>query len=294
MVPLQQQEEDIGLCSVEVELDQASSSPAIALTAQVSADVWHRLLGHMNPRSMELLRRTDGNGVNYTGTVSGCDICALGKSQQKAHPKTTKHKTEGPMELVYTDLMGSITPAAKGGYTYISKFTDDFSRMNEIFLLKSKTEAFESLHLYNMTVAVKLGLRIQRLRADKGGEYISKEFKKLCVSSGIAMEYTATATPQQNGVSELDGRTLATIAGCLLKDGNFPRNLWGELFFTAVYLANRSPHSALGGTTPFSRMHGKEAVLSDLRAIGSRAFVHIETHYEGRQGMGGQALRIQP
>ncbi|CAN0317868.1 unnamed protein product, partial [Scytosiphon promiscuus] len=243
-----------------------------------SADVWHRRLGHMNPRNMELLRRTDGNGVDYTGAVSGCDICALGKSQQKAHPKTTKHTTDGPMELVYTDLMGPITPAAKGGYTYISKFTDDFSRMKEVFLLKSKAEAIESLHLYNMTVAVKLGLRIQRLRADKSGEYISKEFKKLCVNSGITLEYTATATPQQNGVSERDGRTLSTIVRCLLKDGNFPRNMWGELFFTAVYLSNRSPHAALGGATPFSKMHGKEAVMSDLRAIGARAFVHIETY----------------
>ncbi|CAN0374371.1 unnamed protein product, partial [Laminaria digitata] len=155
----------------------------------------------MNPRNMELLRKTDGNGVNYTGTVSVCNICAWGKSQQKAQPKTTKHKTDGPMELVYTDLMGPITPAAKGGYTYISKFTDDFSRMKEIFLLK-----------------------------------------------------------------------------CLLKDGKFPRNMWGELFFAAVYLSNRSPHSALGGATPFSKLHGKETVMSDLRTIGARAFVHIETH----------------
>lgn len=126
MVPLPQQEEDVGLCSFEVELDKASWSPAIALTAQVSADVWHRRLGHLNPRKMELPRKADGNGVNYTGTVSGCDICALGKSQKKTHPKTSKHKTNRPMELVYTNHMGPITPAAKGVYTYISKFTDDF------------------------------------------------------------------------------------------------------------------------------------------------------------------------
>ena len=61
-------------------------------------------------------------------------------------------------------------------------------------------------------------------------------------------------------------------------DGNFPLNLWGEMFFTAVYLFNRSPQSALAGATPFSRMNGKEAVMSDIRAIGSRAFVHTETH----------------
>ena len=285
---LNQHQKDAGMCSFDVSLraldgvtygrSEKPSTPSVALPAQVSADTWHRRLGHMNPCNMELLRKVEGNGVEYTGTVSGCDICAVGKSTQKAHPKKDKHTTDGPMELVYTDLMGPITPAARGGYKYVSKFTDGFSRMKEIFLLKSKAEAVNSLHLYNMTVAVPLGLRIQRLRCDKGGEYTSKEFKQLCINSGITMEYTATATPQQNGVSERDGRTLATMTRCLLKDGNFPRNMWGELFFTAVHLCNRAPHSALGGATPFLKMHGKEADLSGLRAIGSRAFVHIETH----------------
>ncbi|CAN0020693.1 unnamed protein product, partial [Ascophyllum nodosum] len=43
--------------------------------ATADADIWHRRLGHMNPRSMELLRRKEGNGVEYTGTISDCDIC---------------------------------------------------------------------------------------------------------------------------------------------------------------------------------------------------------------------------
>ena len=42
--------------------------------------------------------------------------------------------------------------------------------MEVIFLLKSITEAAYSLHFYNKTVAVPLGLRIQRLRCNKGGE----------------------------------------------------------------------------------------------------------------------------
>lgn len=48
------------------------------------------------------------------------------------------------MELVYTDLMGPITPAAKGGYLYVAKFTDDCTRMKEIFLPNSKAEAADS------------------------------------------------------------------------------------------------------------------------------------------------------
>ncbi|CAN0587889.1 unnamed protein product, partial [Laminaria digitata] len=64
-----------------------------------------------------------------------------------------------------------------------------------------------------------------RLRADKGGEYISNDFEKLRVNSGITMEYTATATPQQNGVPERDGRKISTIVRCLVMDCNFPRNM---------------------------------------------------------------------
>ena len=53
-------------------------TPGVALAAHVSADTWHK--GHINPARMELLRKTEGNGVEYTGTVSGCYICAVGRS----------------------------------------------------------------------------------------------------------------------------------------------------------------------------------------------------------------------
>lgn len=83
--------------------------------------------------------------------------------------------------------MGRITPAAKGGYTYVAKFTDDYTRIKDIFLHKSKAKAIDSLHLYNKNVAVPLGLRIQCLRADNDREYTSQRFLKLCVAAGISV-----------------------------------------------------------------------------------------------------------
>ena len=174
--------------------------------------------------------------------------------------------------------MGPFTPPAKGGYRYVSKFTDDYSRMKEVYLLRNKSEAPESLHQYNTTVSIPLGLRIEIVRCDKGGEYIGKEFKTLCVNAGINIEYTATNTAPQDGISEKDGQTLARVTRCLMKDGNFPPSLWGEVIFTVAYLPNGLPHSALGGATPYFRMHNEEADLSGLRAIGARAFVHREIY----------------
>ena len=292
VILLKQDPRDQGMCSLDITFQRDShgvlgksegvspdSGSGVVYTATTSASVWHRRLGHMNPRNMEVLRNKKGNGVEYTGTISGCDICSVTKSKQQAHPKKSTRKTTRPMQLVYTDLMGPFTPAAKGGYRFVSKFTDDYSRMKEILLLKNKTEAAESLHQYNMTVAAPLGLRIENLRCDKGGEYTGQEFRTLCVGAGINIEYTATNTPQQNGVSERDGQTLAKITRCLMKDGDVPPFMWGELMFTATYLANRSPHSTLEGATPYSKMHNLEPDLTGLRAIGARAlFVHRETY----------------
>ena len=89
---------------------------------------------------------------------------------------------------------------------------------------------------------------------------------------------------------------LATMVRCVLKDGNFPDNMWGELFFTAVYLSNRSPHAALGGATPFSKMHNKEADIFVLRVIGARAFVHTETYTTklGAEAFEGKLCGFRP
>ena len=89
-LPLNQHGEHAGVCSFDLSLPtvdgktlgkmavtgvtETSSTPGMALAARVSADTWHRRLGHMNPRNMELFRKTEGNGVEYTGTVSGCGI----------------------------------------------------------------------------------------------------------------------------------------------------------------------------------------------------------------------------
>eukprot|EP00752_Nemacystus_decipiens_P010633 g9470.t1 len=54
--------------------------------------------------------------------------------------------------------------------------------------------------------------------------------------------------------------------------------LWGEICETAVFLINRAPHRAIDGSSPFTKLFGKEPDLSGLRAIGARAFVHKERY----------------
>ena len=52
------------------------------------------------------------------------------------------------------------------------------------------------------------GMKIKALRADRGGEYLSEEFKSHMKECGIRAESTAAYSPQQNGVAEWGSRTV--------------------------------------------------------------------------------------
>ena len=223
------------------------------------------------------MQRHDGNGINFDGTVADCDVCALGKGQQLAHPKKAQHAgITRPFQLCYGDSMGPFTPEAYGGFKYVSKITDQSTRWTAVYLLENKSYAFDSFRLFVSSTVIPCGSRVIRWRADKGGEYTSEEFKQYCLETGITQEFAATNTPQQNGVFEHVGRTLCSTVRCLLVDSELSPKLWGELMLTAAYICNRIPHSGLHTETPFKPLYGKETNLSYVKTIGARAFVHIK------------------
>ena len=104
-----------------------------------------------------------------------------------------------------------------GGNRYYISFIDDYSRKVWVYCLKDKSEAFEKFKDYKVKVENFTRLKIKTLRNDRGGEYLSNEFKKFCRNNGIRHELTARHTPQQNGVCERQNRTIMEMARCLLR-----------------------------------------------------------------------------
>ena len=228
-------------------MDFASTVDAAGVTLRTeSVELWHRRMGHINTRSMDILRKEKGNGVEYTGDFPTC------KCAQQTHPKRASYDVSRPFQLVTTDLMGPLSPPALGGSRYVSKFLDQLTKWNEVFLLKEKNSAVDTVQLYNQTVVIPSGLSLlERLRADKEGENTGAAFRKYCLDVGIKLKFASTNTPQQIDANERIDRTLAGMVRCLLSDSGLPPFLWRELFLTASYLSNRAPHAALGNKTPF-------------------------------------------
>ena len=244
----------------------AYGATELAMNAVSKAQVWHRRLGHLNKRSLELMQWHGGNGITFDGTIADCDVCAVGKGQQLAHPKKAQHAgITRPFQLCYGDLMDPFTPEAYRGFKGVSKITDQFTRWTAAYLLERKSCAFDSFRLFVTSTVIPCGGRVIRWRADKGGEYTSEAFKQYCLETGIIQEFVATNMPQQNGVSERVGRTLCSMLRYLLVESGLPPKLWGAFMLTAAYPCSRMAHSGLDMETPFKRLYGKESSLSHLK-----------------------------
>ena len=87
---------------------------------------------------------------------------------------------------------------------------------------------------------------------------------------------------EQNGVAERLNRTLVEAIRAMLLDTNLPHKFWAEAISTAAYLRNRSPTSAVEGTTPHEAWYGQKPRMEHLRVFGSTAYVHIPKDKRGK------------
>ena len=110
--------------------------------------------------------------------------------------------------LIHSDVCGPFNVAARGGYRYFITFTDDFSRYGYVYLMTHKSESFEKFKEFKNEVQNQLGKSIKILRSDRGGEYLSHEFRDYLAECGILSQLTPPGTPQWNDVSERRNRTL--------------------------------------------------------------------------------------
>ena len=117
-LPPQEFENDLYLFSLN--LVSGTSAPELATQAAATATLWHWRMGHPNRKNLDLLKEVDNNEMSFDGTVPDCDVCPVGKSRQRTHPKTADQHVQRPFQLVFTDLMGHFTPEGLGGYKCVS------------------------------------------------------------------------------------------------------------------------------------------------------------------------------
>ena len=107
--------------------------------------LWHRRLGHLNQRSMELMLKegfVDHLGCSPRGEVGVCEPCIGGK-QSSTSFEHSQTKTSKPLELVHSDVCGKMGKKSIGGAEYFLTLIDDFTHYTWIFPLKTKDQVFQ-------------------------------------------------------------------------------------------------------------------------------------------------------
>ena len=118
--------------------------------------------------------------------------------------------------------------STKAGNRYFLTFIDDCTRMCWVYFLRNKSEVFGIFKKFKSTVELQSGYKLKKLRSDRGGEYISVEFREFCEEIGMERQLTVAYTPQQNGVAERRNRTIVEMARCMMTEKGVPFDFWAE------------------------------------------------------------------
>ena len=71
-------------------------------------------------------------------------------------------------------------------------------------------------------------MKIKKVRSDNGTEFKNANVDTFLDEEGISHEFSATYTPQQNGVVERKNRTLIKMARTMLGEYKTPKHFLGR------------------------------------------------------------------
>ena len=99
-----------------------------------------------------------------------------------------------------------------------------------MYVLKQKSEVFDTFQKWKALVENESGHKLKVLRTDRGGEYTSSEFEKFLQSAGMRHEMTVPKTPEQNGVAKQMNRTLVESVRSMLSGASPSRTTSSEMW----------------------------------------------------------------
>ncbi|GJT13502.1 retrotransposon protein, putative, ty1-copia subclass [Tanacetum coccineum] len=177
-----------------------------------------------------LLRSTDDESFDQ------CVSCLSGKMTRKSFPHRPERATD-LLGIIHTDVCGPLRHVSRQGASYFITFTDDYSRYG------------------------------YALRSDRGGEYISQEFKDYLKACGIVQQLTPPYTPQHNGVSERRNHTLLNMVRSMMNLTTLPLSFWDYALESATRILNMVPTKKVD-KTPYELWYEKVPKLSYLKVMG--------------------------
>ena len=160
---------------------------------QAKEDAWHRPYGVQNLQTWAKEELVDGFDFNSPQTINFCEPCMEGKQQRRKFPD--RKGSDGPLDLVHSDVCGTMNAKPLSGGAYFQTFADDKTRCVWIYILKHKDEVFPWFLEWKPLVELSLKQKATTLLIDNGGGFESvRTVNALAVQNGLKWHLMDVAT----------------------------------------------------------------------------------------------------
>ncbi|GJW65580.1 retrotransposon protein, putative, ty1-copia subclass [Tanacetum coccineum] len=193
------------------------------------------------------------------GSASSSDNCHYAPSITRGVVSVSRLVDNGFVQC-FTDCGISVS---KNGVLYFN-------------VVPRQDKSLETFKVFKNEVENQLGKTIKAIRSDRGGEYISQEFKDYLKANGIVQQLTPPYTPQHNRVSERRNRTLLDMVRSMMNLTTLPLSFWDYALESATRILNMVPTKKVD-KTPYELWYGKVPNLSYLKVWGCEALVKRDT-----------------
>jgi hypothetical protein len=259
----------------------ASAMSATPPLLEITLEDLHKCLGHCSYKALKRMVQSGRfpNLKPINNIRPQCRICELAK----ANCAPIAHIQSSPLASSYgdhthSDVWGPATVQTPFHKKYALILLDNATWWITAPLMRHKSDALSRFVGHLLRKRAQYNITPKIFQSNRGGEFTSADFSAYLESHGIICKLTVHDTPKHNGAAEQAWRTLLNIVRTLLFASNLPQKLWGEALQHAIYVYNRSPHSILGGRSPYEARFKTTPNLSNLWEFGSWVFVHITTN----------------
>ena len=109
-----------------------------AVDKNVSIELWHKRLGHMCEKGMQILARKSLLSEMKSTSLDTCVHCLASKQHRLLVKRIFTSKKITILDLVYSDVCGPMTVSTLGDARYFATFIDDHSRKVWAYALRTK------------------------------------------------------------------------------------------------------------------------------------------------------------
>ena len=154
-----------------------------------STDLWHRRLGHMSEKGLQVLSKKELlAGIKGT-PLKTCVHCFHGNQNRISFRRNIASRKSHVLDLVHLDVCGPLKVRTLGGDLYFVTFIDDHSRKVWAYTLKTKDQVLDVFKHFQANVERETGRQLKCVLLDNGGQYIGP-FDQYCTNHGIMHEKT--------------------------------------------------------------------------------------------------------